>query len=498
MSYLQQIYGSSLALHNDLYQLTMAYAYWKSGLRHTQAAFHLHFRQLPFSGGFAIACGLDAAIEYIQNFHFSEDDIRYLGTIEGNDGKVLFEEPFLEYLATMQFNCDVDAMPEGTPVFPYQPLVRVKGPVIPCQLLETPLLNIINFQTLIATKAARVCLAARGEPVLEFGTRRAQGIDGALSMSRAAFIGGCSATSNTLAGKIFGIPVKGTHAHSWVMVFDDELESFEQYAQALPNNCVFLVDTYDTIEGVRHAAKVGIALQKSGHQMAGIRLDSGDLARLSIEARRILDEAGLPEARIFASNDLDEYIIESLKTQNAAITVWGVGTRLSTAYDQPALGGVYKLSAVRHDDGAWSPRIKLSEQTAKISNPGIQQVRRYYRNNNNQRQCAGDMLYDIHTAPAAAPRVVDPLDAAKRWRINQTEYEDLLVPIFAQGKKVYDSPALADIRQTTSRKLQELERGIKRFVNPQWYPAGVEQSLHECKMQLIAQAHADADTEAGI
>src|SRR5690606_5137201 len=214
-----------------------------------------------------------------------------------------------------------DAMPEGTPVFPYQPLVRVKGPIIPCQLLETPLLNIINFQTLIATKAARVCLAARGEPVLEFGTRRAQGIDGALSMSRAAFIGGCSATSNTLVGKIFGIPVKGTHAHSWVMIFDDEREAFDQYARALPNNCVFLVDTYDTIEGVRHAAQVGLALQKRGHQMAGIRLDSGDLARLSIEARRILDEAGLPEVRIFASNDLDEHIIESLKAQNAAITV---------------------------------------------------------------------------------------------------------------------------------------------------------------------------------
>jgi len=229
--------------------------------------------------------------------------------------------------------------------------------------------------------------------------------------------------------------------------------------------------------------------------MAGIRLDSGDLARLSIEARRILDEAGLPEARIFASNDLDEHIIESLKTQNAAITVWGVGTRLSTAYDQPALGGVYKLSAVRREDGAWSPRIKLSEQTAKISNPGIHQVRRYYRNIGNQRQCAGDMIYDIHTEPPASPQLVDPLDAAKRWRLNQTEHEDLLVPIFVQGKKVYDSPALPEIRQSAAEKITELERGVKRFVNPQWYPAGIEQSLHECKMQLIAQAH-DHNDEA--
>ena len=286
-----QLYGTSLSLLTDLYQLTMAYAYWKSGVADQQAVFHLHFRKAPFNSGFTLACGLADAVAFIEQFRFEESDLEYLATLTGNDGKPLFEPAFLAYLRTLEFSCDIDAVLEGTPVFPYEPLLRVTGPIVQCQILETALLNIINFQTLIATKAARICLAAQGEPVLEFGARRAQGFDGALSASRAAYIGGCSATSNVLAGKLLGLPVKGTHAHSWVMTFDEELEAFEKYAQALPNNCVFLVDTYDTLQGVRHAIEVGKQLRAIGHEMVGVRLDSGDLAVLSIEARALLDEA---------------------------------------------------------------------------------------------------------------------------------------------------------------------------------------------------------------
>ena len=275
------------------------------------------------------------------------DDTAYLAGLKGNDGRPLFEPAFLDYLCRLEPACDIDAVPEGTVVFPQEPLVRVRGPLLQAQLLETALLNIINFQTLVATKAARLVLAARGEPVLEFGLRRAQGIDGALSASRAAYIGGCEATSNVLAGQLFDIPVRGTHAHSWVMCHDDELTAFREYARVMPNNCVFLVDTYDTLQGVRHAVTVGQELRRQGHELIGIRLDSGDLASLSIEARKILDEGGFPRAAIVASNDLDEQIIETLKQQGARISVWGVGTRLVTGYDDPALGGVYKLSAIR-------------------------------------------------------------------------------------------------------------------------------------------------------
>ncbi len=278
----------------------------------------------------------------------------------------------------MQLKIDIDAMPEGTVAFPHEPLLRVRGPIIECQILETALLNILNFQTLIATKASRVVHAAQGDQVLEFGLRRAQGIDGALAASRAAYIGGCHATSNVLAGKLFGIPVRGTHAHSWVMSFENELEAFAAYAQAMPNNCVFLVDTYDTLEGVRNAIRIGNVLRDSGHRMVGIRLDSGDLAQLSVDARKLLDEAGFTDASIVASNDLDEKLIESLKHQGAKISIWGVGTKLVTAYDQPALGGVYKLGAIQDSDGRWVPKIKLSEQLIKTSTPGILQVRRYF------------------------------------------------------------------------------------------------------------------------
>ncbi len=351
---LTQLYKPSLALLTDLYQLTMASAYWKTGTHRKEAVFNLHFRSNPFSGGYSVACGLAEVVEYLEQFRFDEKDLDYLQSLRGNDAQPLFAGEFLDELRRMEFNWDVDAIPEGTVVFANEPLIRVRGPILQCQLLETTLLNLVNFQTLIATKAARICGAARGQPVLEYGLRRAQGIDGALSASRAAYVGGCAATSNLLAGRLFGIPVRGTHAHSWVMSFEDEAEAFNAYADAMPNNVVFLVDTYNTLEGVRKAAEIGQKLAASGHRMIGIRLDSGDLAWLSIEARKILDAVGLTDARILATNDLDEYLIENLKNQGAKIDTWGVGTRLITAYDQPALGGVYKLTAIRDsNDQEW-------------------------------------------------------------------------------------------------------------------------------------------------
>ncbi len=476
------------ALLTDLYQLTMAYGYWKSGRAEREAVFHLFFRHSPFQCGFTLTAGLAPTIEFLQSFRFTKDDLAFLSTLRGNDDQPLFDRGFLDYLETLRFSCDVDAIPEGTAVFPQEPLLRIQGPILQCQLFETALLNLINFQSLIATKAARVCLAARGEPVLEFGLRRAQGVDGALAASRAAYIGGCAATSNVLAAKLYGIPARGTHAHSWVMSFDDEREAFRAYAEAMPNNCVFLVDTYNTLEGVRRAVEAGRVLRERGHEMVGIRLDSGDLAWLSVEARKILDAAGFPNAVIVASNDLDEHIIASLKEQGAMIDVWGVGTKLVTAYDQPALGGVYKLGAVRGDDGRWVYKVKLSEQSAKVSTPGIQQVRRF----RSDKEFIGDGIFDIERGAPAGFTIVDPLDVTRRKHIDpETPFEDLLLPIFRHGKLVYQPPALGDVRQRAQAQLAMFHMGVKRFVNPHQYPVGLELRLHDLKTELVLRARGE-------
>jgi nicotinate phosphoribosyltransferase len=344
---LSGLYRPSLALLTDLYQLTMAYGYWKNNLHEREAVFHLYFRKAPFEGGYAVAAGLALGIDYLQNLRFSEDDITYLASLTGSKGGRLFPDDFLAYLRKLEFTCDIDAVAEGTVVFGNEPLVRVQGPLLQAQLVETALLTIINFQTLIATKAARVRDAAGPEAiVLEFGLRRAQGPDGGLEAARAAYLGGADGTSNVLAGRLYGIPVRGTHAHSWVQAFGDETQAFAKYADAFPDDSTFLVDTYDTLEGVRHAIEVALQMRTQGHELGGIRLDSGDLAYLSKEARRLLDEAGLAGVRIVASNDLEENLITSLKQQGARIDTWAVGTQLVTAYNQPALGGVYKLAAL--------------------------------------------------------------------------------------------------------------------------------------------------------
>jgi nicotinate phosphoribosyltransferase len=472
-------------LLTDLYQLTMAYGYWKSGVADREAVFHLFFRNHPFKSGFTMTCGLSAAVDYLSRFGFAEDELQYLATLRGRDGRPLFDAGFLKHLQGLEFRCDVDAVPEGTAVFPQEPLVRVQGPILQAQLVETALLYLINFQTLVATKAARVCLAAKGDPVIEFGLRRAQGADGGLAAARAAYIGGCAGTSNVLAGKTFGIPAMGTHAHSWVMSFDSELEAFSAYADALPGNCIFLVDTYDSLEGVRHAVTMGRRLRAAGHELGGIRLDSGDLAYLSIEARKILDQGGFPQAAIVASNDLDEHLITSLKQQGAKINVWGVGTKLITAYDQPALGGVYKLSAIRNAVGEWEHKLKLSEQLAKTTNPGILQVRRF----RSTTEFLGDAIYDTSRPTPECITIVDPLDPTRRRPYGpEVPAEDLLVPVLRAGKLVAELPRLGQIRERVQHQLGMLHPGIKRFVNPHQYPVGLELGLAELKTKLVLKA----------
>lgn len=476
------IYNQSLALLTDLYQLTMSYGYWKAGLDKKEAVFHLFFRKRPFNGGFAISAGLENAVEYLRNFRFGAEDLAYLAELRSPHGAPLFSDDFFDHLAQMRFSCHVDAIPEGNVVFPYEPLVRVQGPLIQCQLLESPLLNLINFPSLIATKAARVCIAANGDPVSEFGLRRAQGIDGAITASRSAYIGGCESTSNVLAGRLFGIPVRGTHSHSWVMVFDDEFDAFKVYAEQMPDNCVFLVDTYDTLEGVKKAIEVGKRLKERGKKMLGIRLDSGDLAYLSIKSRQMLDAAGFTDVQIVASNELDETIIGELKRQGARIDVWGVGTHLVTGGSQPALDGVYKIAAIRDPGKAWKYKLKLSEQMVKISNPGILQVKRFM--DNEEYVC--DAVYDCNIGLDSGSIIVDPLDPTRQKRLDPNwEKRDLLVPIFRDGDLVYDLPALPDIRAGAQKELSRFHAGFKRFIHPHAYVVGMEKNLYEMKVNLI-------------
>jgi nicotinate phosphoribosyltransferase len=473
------------AILTDLYELTMAYGYWKQDMLEHEAIFHLFFRQQPFNGGYTITCGLGDAIDYLQSFEFHPDDLSYLAELRGSDGEPLFENEFLDYLQGLRFSCDVDAIPEGNVVFPHEPLLRIHGSLLQGQLFETALLNILSFQTLIATKSARICLAARGEPVIEFGLRRAHGPDGALAASRAAYIGGCVGTSNLLAGKVFGIPVRGTHAHSWVMSFQTELEAFRAYAEAMPGNCIFLVDTYDSIEGIHHAVEVGRWLKSVGKNLIGIRLDSGDLAYLSIEAREILDKAGFSSAKILASNDLDEHVISSLKEQGALIDLWGVGTKMVTAFDQPALGGVYKLGAIRAKGGSWQKKVKLSEQAVKVSNPGSLQVRRF----EHKSEYVADMIYDDLAGISKGRDIVDIADVTIRRRIGGTvKCHDLLVPIFRQGELVYERPSISQSRSLAQTELGRFHPAVKRLLNPHIYPVGLELGLHESKAQLMQEA----------
>ncbi len=487
MKITRDLYQGSLTLLTDFYQLTMAYAYWKSGKAEQETVFNLFFRKNPFQSGFTIAAGLDYVIDYCRNFKFADNDLEYLAQMTKEDGTPTFEEGFIQYLRDLKFSCDVDAVEEGTVVFPNTPVIRVRGPLLQCQLLETPLLNIVNFQTLVATKAARITLEAKGDPVLEFGLRRAQGIDGALAASRASYIGGCSSTSNVMAGKLFGIPVSGTHAHSWIMAFESELEAFEAYAEAFPDNCIFLVDTYDTEKGIQNAIKVGQNLKARGKKMLGIRIDSGDLAYYSNVAREMLDEAGFTDAKVVASNDLDEHILSSLKMQEAKIDIWGIGTKLVTAYDQPALGAVYKMAAIKKENGEWEPKVKVSQQSIKINIPGYHNVRRFFKNN----KAVADMIF-LEETPQTHEEltIIDPYDPTKRKKIKPDNFESitLLKPIFQKGEKVYTRPQLKEVRNRTLASLERFDNSHKRLINPHIYPVGLEESLYHLRTDLVLKA----------
>lgn len=463
----------SYAMLTDLYQLTMAQGYWNLGKDKQRAVFDLFFREHPFQGGYTIFCGLAAVLEMIQSFHFKKEDVDYLASLKGANNTPLFSSDFLQMLLNLRLTVDIDALNEGSLAFPKEPLLRVEGPLLECQLLETVLLNLINFPTLIATKASRICHAAKGDQVIEFGLRRAQGPNGGLTASRAAFVGGCTSTSNVLAGKVFGIPVSGTHAHSWVMAFDTELAAFQAYSKAMPQNVILLVDTYHSLEGVKNAIQVGLDLKKQGSKLLGIRLDSGDLAALSIEARKLLDAAGLIDTQIVGSNDLDEYTILELKKRGAQITLWGVGTRLATAYEQAALGGVYKLVAIEKDPKERSEQTERTERTKqgeqseqtkptktlewiykskqtddikKKTYPGIHQVRRFFKNKQMQR----DVIFD-------------QIQGEKPTIKADETFEDLLVPVVRQGRSVIQTPSIHQVQVYAKSQLEALPDIYKKL-----------------------------------
>lgn len=473
----------NLTLLTDLYQLTMVGGYFLLGKSTQKANFDYFFRKIPENGGFCVAAGLEQLIDYIENIHFSAQDLEYLESLH------LFPPQVLDYFKNLRFTGDLYAVPEGTLIFPHEPIVRVTAPLPEAQFIETALLNFLNFQTLIATKAARVTLAANGDPVIEFGVRRAHGPDGGLSASRAAFIGGARATSNVLAGKVYGLPVRGTVAHSWIESFPNELESFRAYAQIYPHNVILLVDTYDTLRsGVPNAIRVGKELREKGTgDLMGIRLDSGDLTFLSREARRLLDEAGFEKTRILASSDLDEWLIDSIKKQGAEIDLWGVGTRMVTSYSWPALGGVYKLSAI-FENGQLQPKLKVSDDPEKTTNPGIKKVIRFYDEKNFMR---GDVLFfEDETPPPDQPiKAFHPM-LAHVFKTYPPHFkrEELLVPIFKGGKLVYQKPSLPEIQARTLYNLQRLRPEHKRLHNPHIYHVSLSERLFEQKQELLKAA----------
>lgn len=471
----------NLTMMTDLYQLTMMYGHYLRGTDE-EAVFDLFFRRTASNSSYALVAGLQQAIEYINNLRFEEEDIRYLDSLH------LFNQGFLDTLRHMHFTGDLYAIPEGTPVFPGEPLLRIKAPIMQAQLVETALLTLINHQTLIATKASRVCYAAGKEgSVLEFGLRRAQGPDAGIYGARAAIIGGCVGTSNVLTGQLYDVPVSGTHGHSWVMSFDSELEAFRAYAEAYPDACLLLVDSYDTLRsGVPNAITVFKELREKGHEPLGIRLDSGDLAYLSKKARAMLDEAGFPNAKIVASSDLDEEIIADLRSQGARIDTWGVGTKLITSENYPSLGGVYKLSALERD-GKMLPRIKLSDNEAKITNPGYKTVYRIYDKRTHKAMadliCLADEQYD-ESKPLT---IFDPNETWKKMTLTHYTMRELLVPVFVRGQQVYQSPTLKQIQAYAAKELDCFWDEYKRLRKPHIYKVDLSQPLYVLKQKLIAK-----------
>ncbi|MGL5753560.1 MAG: nicotinate phosphoribosyltransferase [Paraclostridium sp.] len=468
----------NLTLLTDLYQLTMINGYFENGVHEDIVVFDMFFRKNACNGGYTIVCGIDQLVEYIDNLKFSESDLDYLKTLN------LFSDKFLDFLRNFKFTGDIYAVEEGTVMFPNEPIIRIKAPLYQAQLIETALLTIVNFQSLIATKASRVCFAAKGDPVFEFGLRRAQGPDAGTYGARAAIIGGCTATANVLAGKMFDIPVIGTHAHSWVQKFDTELEAFEAYAKIYPDKCLLLVDTYDVLKsGVPNAIKIFNDLKANGHEPVGIRLDSGDLDYLSKECKNILDEAGFGDVRITASNDLDEYTISNLKSSGSPINSWGVGTKLITSSDSPSLGGVYKLVA-SYNDGEFEPKIKISEDPEKITNPGYKKVVRIY---NNQGKAEADliMLEDEVLDTTKPLTIFHPVYKWKTKTFKNYTIKELLKPLYINGESRHEKKSVYEIKKHTQNELNTLWKEFRRLLYPQTYKVDLSEKLCCLKESMI-------------
>lgn len=475
----------NLTLLTDLYELTMMQGYFKNQKNET-VIFDAFYRTNPCGNGYSIAAGLEQVIDYIKGLHFASEDIEYLRSLS------IFDEDFLEYLSGFKFTGDIYAVEEGTVIFPREPIIKVIAPIMEAQLIETAILNIINHQSLIATKAARVVYAAKGDGIMEFGLRRAQGPDAGIYGARAAVIGGCIGTSNVLTGQLFDVPVLGTHAHSWIMSFEDEYTAFKKYSELYPDKCVLLVDTYDTLKsGVPNAIKVFNEMRAANIPMPyyGIRMDSGDLAYLSKKARKMLDDAGFPDAVIAASSDLDEYLIDSLKTQNAKITSWGVGTNLITSRDCPAFGGVYKLAAIMNENGEFMPKIKLSENTEKITNPGNKTIYRIYEKDSHKVKADLICLADEAYSENEDLLIFDPIETWKKTKLKAGTYtlREILVPIFKSGKCVYESPKVMDIRKYCMEELDTLWDETKRLVNPHQMYVDLSKKLYKIKTELLDQ-----------
>ena len=467
-------------IDTDLYELTMVAGYRSLGRNRQNACFDLFYRQNPDNGGYSVFAGLESVISHVNNLRLFPDDLEYLESLG------IFSGPAMESLSKgIKFTGDIWAVPEGTVVFPGEPLIRVTGPIDEAQILETTMLALVGHQTLIATKAARLRQATRGEPVVEFGTRRAHGVEAAAYGARAAYIGGCSGTSNVRAGKLFGIPVKGTHAHSWVESFDEELESFQGFVKVFPDNSVLLVDTYDTVQGIRKAISVAGDMKVHGKTLQGIRIDSGDLAYYSKIAREMLNQAGFPEVKILASSDLDEWIIESLREQGAKIDVWCVGTKLITSFQTPALGAVYKLMAADCSNGVLTPKIKISHNPMKVTNPGVKKIFRFY---NNHGGMIGDLLAH-HDEPTPFGRKITAhhptYDYMKKVYKPPYRAEELMIPVFIKGEQVYESPSLDECRNRAIAQTGRLEPEFKRFANPHIYKVSLSEKLYRIKKNLL-------------
>ena len=479
----------NLTLLTDLYELTMMQGYFHAENANETVIFDAFFRTNPDGNGFSIAAGLEQVIDYVKNLHFDQEDINYLRTVG------LFTEDFLVYLKTFRFTGDIYAVPEGTIVFPREPLIKVIAPIMQAQLVETAILNIINHQSLIATKASRIVHAARNDGVMEFGLRRAQGPDAGIYGARAAMIAGCIGTSNVLCGQMFDVPVKGTHAHSWIMSFPDELTAFRTYAKLYPSACILLVDTYDTLKsGVPHAIQVFKEMREAGIPLTfyGIRLDSGDLAYLSKEAKKMLDAEGFTDAVISASNDLDEHLISSLKDQGATINSWGVGTNLITSKDCPSFGGVYKLAAILdRDTGKFIPKIKLSENEEKITNPGNKTIYRIYSRESHKVIADLICLVDEHYDETNSLLLFDPVATWKKTLLAPGTYtmRELLIPIFKDGVCVYESPKVMEIREYCQKEKETLWEETKRLVNPHEVHVDLSNELWHMKKQLLDSYH---------